>query len=401
MPTYTEQIGISFLRIGKLYGRLGHFMKKIIFVGAGHANLEIIKSLSSNHGRDATYTLISPEKRTYYSGLIPRFVLGELQNKDLAIDLERLCKLNKLTFVQAMVLKIDPDKKILLASDGTAFEFDYLFLNIGGAPTKLATDPESESRSVYVKPIPSFIEKWREIQRECSSCRELSFAVVGGGAASIEVATALNLRLRKNGANRSRVHLFTRDMALAKNYESKISLSLLRSLQQAGIEVHFDHEVVETKKRHLIFRCEKSPFRYDYLFPILPMKSLPTIDLPNIQKDTSGFVVVDTFLRTHPNIFAAGDCTTFGPNKLLPRSGVTAVQQGRLMASNLRHHLGEKSDLRPYIPPKAQLNILMSGPDSAHAIFGRHYISGKMALLLKNFIDSNYMKSFNLEKDIE
>ena len=401
MPIFMGQSGISFLTIGKQYGRLGHFMKKIIFVGAGHANLEVIKSLSTQHGRDATYTLISPEKNTFYSGLLPRFILGELQSKDLAIDLERLCKLNKITFVQAMVLKIDPDKKILLASDGTTFEFDYLFLNVGGVPTKLSTDPESEVRSVYVKPITSFVEKWREVQRECSSCRELLFAVVGGGAASIEVATALNLRLKKNGANRSRVHLFTRDMALAKNYESKVSLSLLRSLQQAGVEVHFDHDVVETKDRHLIFQGEKSAFRYDFLFPILPMKSPPSIDISNIQRDSSGFVVVDSFLRAHSNVFAAGDCTTFEPSKFLPRSGVTAVQQGRLMAFNLRHGLGAISDLKPYVPPKAQLNILLSGPSSAHAIFGKHFIAGKMALLLKNYIDNSYMKSFNLEKDIK
>lgn len=376
-------------------------MKRIIFVGAGHANLEVIKSLSDQQDLDASYTLISPEKSAFYSGLLPRFVLGELSSEALTINLERLCDLNRINFVQARALHIDPDKRFILASNGARFEFDYLFLNVGGIPTKLSTDPESEVRSIYVKPITAFVDRWRDIQRECSACRELIFAVIGGGAASVEIATALSLRLGKNGANRSRVHLFTRDSVLAKIYDTKVTRSLLHSLRQTGIEVHLNHDVVETKNRRLIFRGEKEPFHYDFLFPILALSSPPSIDIVNIQRDSFGFVVVDGFLRAHTNVFAAGDCTTFAPSKFLPRSGVTAVQQGRLMAYNLRNLLSKNSKLKPFVPPKAQLNILLSGPNSAHAIFGKHFFAGKTALRLKNYIDNRYMKSFNLEKDVK
>lgn len=371
-------------------------MKKIALVGAGHANLEVLKSLDANKSPHWRFFLFSIEDTVLYSGLIPRWVLGQIPQQKLLIDLERLCLSKGVAHVQSRVVRIDADHRTLVTSDGHSYGFDLLYLNVGGVPASIAVDPQSADRCIPVKPLRPFIEKWHEIERTLHFYQDLTIAVVGGGAASIEIATAMSLRLRSLHGSRSRVHLFTAADRVGKNYDLKISQSLMKSIQIAGVEVHLSHEVTQVEAQRLFFKDKTLSFGFDFAFHALPVTAPPALELRGIATDSNGFVLVDEFLRASPHVFAAGDCTAFVSERGLPRSGVTAVQQGGLLTANLHRSVSDEA-LRPYVPPRSQLNILLSGQGSAHAIFGSYFVSGKTAWLLKNYIDNRYLKSFNLD----
>ena len=61
-------------------------MKTIILAGSGHAHLEVIKAFSKNETTAHRFLLISPHRHTYYSGLIPRLIAGEIDAKNLTIN---------------------------------------------------------------------------------------------------------------------------------------------------------------------------------------------------------------------------------------------------------------------------------------------------------------------------
>ena len=61
-------------------------MKTVVLIGSGHAHLEVLKALTTEVVAKHRFILISPSRQTYYSGLIPRLIIGEFQERNLKIN---------------------------------------------------------------------------------------------------------------------------------------------------------------------------------------------------------------------------------------------------------------------------------------------------------------------------
>src|SRR5690606_22127641 len=107
-----------------------------------------------------------------------------------------------------------------------------------------------------------------------------------------------------------------------------------------------------------------------------------------------GFIQVNDHLQSasHPFAFAAGDiaCITSQP---LPRSGVYAVRQAPILATNLARYLrGEK--LRKFKGQKQVLSIMTCGGQYAIARRGKWVLVGKWVWRWKSRIDRRFMAQF-------
>lgn len=364
-------------------------MKTTIFVGAGHANLEILQALTPEETSSNRFILVSPHPMVRYSGMIPRLIMGEIEAEDLSVNAKQFAQSKKIEYLETKVLRIDDNGKTIHLDNGQTLNFDILSLNIGGNPKRI--ESAVPYNTVYLKPFDEFIFKWREIQRICSACQPLTFVVVGGGAAALETAFALKVRLKRNGARKSEVHLITRGNRVCSNYSDRISQLLLNDLLKMGISVHLEQSVDNIIDKSITLKNGRK-INFDYIFVSTPITPSAIEISAAVNYDARGFLQSDAALQVAPHIFAAGDCISIAGTSL-PKSGVIAVRSGQFLIKNIRRALNGLT-LFKFQPPVRTLNIIVNGDNSARFILGNFSFSGKLAMKIKNWIDEKYINKF-------
>lgn len=354
-------------------------MKTVVLLGSGHAHLEVLKALTTEEIAKHRFLLISPSRQTYYSGLVPRLIIGEIEERNLKINSADFAESKGFQFIQNEVQSVDQINKAVILKSGDKVDFDLLSINIGGTPTLIPSD--SPFNTVYLRPFEEFIPKWREIQRICSACGKPRFVVVGGGAAAVEVAASLRIRLNRNQAKNSEVHLVSKGARLCENYSEKISEQIKQSLMKSGIKIHLNEPVTQIHQKSIKLN-QGGDLEFDSIFIVTPTQPSKIFARK-----------VDSKLRLSSCIFAVGDGTQMANYPDLPRSGVIAVHQGRHLVDSIRNLL---VDLEPsdFLVKEKQLNILITGESSALLVWGNFSFEGKWPLRLKNWIDQRYMSSF-------
>ncbi|MEL0030948.1 MAG: bifunctional NADH dehydrogenase FAD-containing subunit/selenide, water dikinase SelD, partial [Betaproteobacteria bacterium] len=88
----------------------------------------------------------------------------------------------------------------------------------------------------------------------------------------------------------------------------------------------------------------------------------------------------------------AGDISSID-NQTYPKSGVYAVKQGPVLATNIENQINEV-DLIPYRPQKHSLAILSTGGKHAVASRSLFCTSGKWVWHLKDYIDRRFMRQY-------
>jgi NADH dehydrogenase FAD-containing subunit len=369
-------------------------LKTIILIGSGHAHLEVLKGLTTIETKKNKFILISPDELTFYSGLIPRYIIGEVNDADISIKSAEYAVLKGVNYIQGKVKSVDVSTKQVTLENETIFQFDMASINIGGMPIQIPT--QSPYKTISIRPFNAFIKTWREVQRECSRCTNPIFVVIGGGAAAVEVATALKIRLLRNQAPKATVHIVTKGKRICENYSECISKDILNSLTELGVIVHLNENVEQIFEHHLLLK-DGVKLKFDSIFPVLP-NAPPHIHYKGreILKDSSGFPLVDNNLQIAPNIFALGDCSTMKLHSM-PKSGVIAVHQGRHLLKSIRAVVNNKDPII-FHPPKNQLNILITGDSKARLVWGKFTAENNFIYSFKKWIDLKYIKSFNFYK---
>jgi selenide,water dikinase len=112
--------------------------------------------------------------------------------------------------------------------------------------------------------------------------------------------------------------------------------------------------------------------------------------------DGDGFIVVDDFLRSvsHPEVFATGDGASHQSHPLLPKNGVHAVRQGKVLWGNLLAMLMEKP-LRAWKPQRATLSLLNTADGEALCTWGPLTSKGAFWRRMKDRIDRGWMGMFS------
>ncbi len=360
-------------------------MKTVVLVGAGHAHLEVIKALSTEEIKKNKFILVSPTKETFYSGLLPRMIMGKIKSNELTIQSHEYAKTKGFKTLRSYAKHVDFNKKQLELADGKTLSFDILSLNIGGKPQHIPT--ESPLKTIYLRPFEEFIEHWEKIESICRTNKSPTFVIIGGGPAAVEVAAALKVRF-----NRAQIHLISRGNLLCENYQRSISIKIQRTIKNLDIHIHLKEDVQQIFDSYISLK-DGTQLEFDYAFVTTPVMPPDISFLPNhLPTDKKGFLLVDSKLRLNPNVFAAGDFATIKNDPNAPKSGVTAVRQGRHLVRSIRSSiLGTTPP--DFARPKRQLNILVTGDQLAMAIWGSLSFESKVCMKLKKWIDRKYMTS--------
>ncbi len=367
-------------------------LKDLVLVGGGHAHVHVLKSFGMKPMPGVRLSLIGRDIETPYSGMIPGFVAGAYSFDECHIDLARLAAWTGARLIHAEAVGIDREARQVLLRDRPPVSYDLLSLDVGAAPS-LEMIPGAEQHTTPVKPIAELGRRWLAfLERIAGWQGPLAVAVVGGGAGGVELALAIDHRLRTAapGAEAS-VTLATRDHILASQNASA----------RARMRAIFAARGVRLIEKAATRRAEPGTLEletgerlaFDAAFIVTEASAPKWFAATGLALDPRGFIAVQPTLRTaDDSIFAVGDCATV-PAHPRPKAGVFAVRQGPPLAANLRRALLSR-ELRPFTPQSKFLSIIGTGDGRALASRAGWSVEGAWVWRWKDRIDRKWMRMY-------
>ena len=363
----------------------------LVMVGGGHSHALALRMLAMKPEPGLRLTLVSPDSLAAYSGMLPGLVAGHYQLEETHVDLRRLCQAAGTRFVRQRVTALDPATRRLTLGDGTTLDYDWLSLDVGATPD-LETVPGAREHAVPVKPVSNFHHRWQALLADLDHrTDELAITVVGGGAGGTEMVMAVARTLIEHGVA-ARLTLVTAG-ELLPGYPRGVQRRMARRLAEAGVRLCADTLVRRVEAGRLIL--DGDTLGHDFLLWCTGVRAAPWLAASGLPCDEYGFVQVDKYLRSPGDgrVFAAGDCAAFPGD--LPKAGVYAVRQARILAHNLAAAVGDRR-LRAYRPQKRFLSLLSAGERDAVGSRGRGLeVAGPWVWRWKDRIDRRFMARFD------
>jgi pyridine nucleotide-disulfide oxidoreductase family protein len=362
-------------------------MKRLLLVGAGHANAQVLRSLVDAPLGGVEVTVVTPNALAPYSGMVPGWLSGAYAFPEICVDFAPLAAAAGATFVVDELRGLEPDRRRVLMASGGTLDYDVLSLNVGSTlnppslPGKLV---------VSLRPLGRLRESWDallSVIENKPADTPFNVTAVGGGAAGVEAILGCLSRLRALQPKRT-IHgtLVTRGKTLLPGLAPGAIKAAHKVLAKAGVSVllnaEFDDRLAEASD--LILWATGAEAHKWQLGSGLAVSE-------------RGFIRVDSQLRSvsHPDVYAVGDCAEW--EKPLPKAGVYAVRMGPALVRNLRAALGDGSS-SDYTPQRNFLVLLATGDRRAIASRGRW--SGHGTLLgrglwhWKDHIDREFLERF-------
>jgi len=363
-------------------------MRRIVLAGGGHAHALALVPLCRAMGKDAQVVMVSPNRLTPYSGMIPGTIEAIYTRGELQIDLQDLAARAGARLVRQEAIGLDPARRLLRTGSGELLPYDVLSLNIG-APMRRILQPSEDV--AYVKPVDPFLDWIERLDAEGRESVEL--CVVGAGAAGVEVACALHRRFRRISEGRAfdfRIALLEAGPRILAGYPDSLAGKVVRELAAMGINVCVNFRA-ESHSGGEIVASGGNRLRADKVVVAAPVRAPDALGGMPLELNATGFVAVNRFLQaaTHPDMFACGDvCDVRGMN--YPKAGVFAVRQAGVLAHNIAAACRSQK-MREFPPRKRYLSIISLGAKRAIASYGKWFWLGRWVWLWKNRLDKSFM----------
>ncbi|WP_425066937.1 selenide, water dikinase SelD [Reyranella sp.] len=368
-------------------------LKDLVLVGGGHSHVHVVKSFGMKPMPGVRVTLIGRDIETPYSGMIPGFVAGAYSFDECHIDLARLCAWTGARLIHAEAIGLDRMNRQVLLKDRPPISYDLVSLDVGSSPSMGAIAGATE-HATPVKPIAELGRRWLGFLERVKDWQgALRIAVIGGGAGGVELALAIDHRLRTVARNAQvSVTLATKGEILSgqavgarRRMRAVFARRGVRLIENAAT-TRIDAEAVHLETG------ERLPV--DDVFVVTQASAAAWFGGTGLPLDERGFFSVEPTLasRGDPRVFAAGDCASVTAHPR-PKAGVFAVRHGPPLAANLRRALVGQT-LEPFTPQRRYLSILGTGDGNAVATRGSWAVEGSWVWRWKDHIDRKWMRMY-------
>lgn len=380
-----------------------HGIKKLLLLGAGHAHVHVLASLAQHRPADLDVTVLTPFAYQTYSGMTPGFVAGHYAEADCRIALEPLVRAAGARWVQGRCNGIDlvGNTVGITATGGAqgvpaALGFDELSIDTGAVidRARLEADmPGAATHALAVRPIEAFAQLWPQVMALAQQ-KPVSLAVVGAGAAGIELVFAAEQAIRQHGMAGARFTLITGGPEVADNYRPSVQRKVVRQLKRRGITV-LREACVGIGEGEVVLG-NGARLACDVPLLAIGTHAPPWLQGSGLTLSDSGHVLVNAFQQStsHPHVFAAGDVASRA-DAPHARSGVYAVRAGPPLAHNLLA-FHQRKPLKAHQPPTNTLNLLSCGTGHAIASYGPLSLEGAWAWRWKDRIDRGFIERYRV-----
>lgn len=367
-------------------------MKRLVLLGGGHAHVYVLDRLARERPAGVEIVLVTPSARQLYSGMLPGWIAGAYPLDACAIPLAPLVERAGARLIEARCAGFDPDARLVECADGARLEYDLLSIDVGST-TAVAAIPGARQYAIPVRPLEAFAAAVDALLRDAEEGGGSDVVMIGGGAAGVEIAFALEARLMSLGRPDARVSVVG---ASPRPLDGLPALAQRRAralMGERGI-AWFGGERVSKVGAQGVTLSDGRTIGASKVFVATGAAAHPWLAASGIATDAAGFIRVHRTLRSrsHPDVFAAGDCAEYADVR--PKSGVFAVRAGPPLVQNLLRALRGESAL-PWRPQRRALYLVSAGPGDAIGVWGPLACRGGWLWRLKDRIDRRFIARFS------
>lgn len=375
--------------------------RQVVLIGAGHTHLQLVKWWGRKPLANVQLTLVSAFDRMAYSGMLPGALAGLYPVDDMMIDLPRLCRRSGVQLIVDRAVRLDPAAQQIELAHQPSLHFDVASVNIGSA-TNAELLCQMHRILVNIKPLTNFVERFemrlQELLKqhaEAGRADLIPVAIVGGGAAGVELALCLEERAHSQQLPLE-VFLIEGGGEILSQYSEGTVHRARMLMKQRGIDVHIGRRIAGCEEAGptalVLDDGERLPCELAiWATGAAPPAVLKGFDVP---KSSRGFLSVRSTLQSTADVpvFATGDAADiFGDP--IPKAGVYAVRQARVLWQNLQRFLDGKT-LKSYHPQRGYLSLLACGDGTAILDYYGWSLRSRWAWRLKLWIDRGFVRQF-------
>ncbi len=340
--------------------------KRVVIIGGGFAGISVAKKLKN---LKAQVVLIDKHNYHTFQPLLYQVSTGGLEPDSIAYPIRKILKkLRNFHFRWATVERIDPKASKIYTDIGT-LSFDYLVLATG-TKTNFFGNTEIQKHAMPMKSVPQslnirslMLQNFEEAD-DCEDPEErlalLNFCIIGAGPTGVELAGAF-AELKRNvfpkdyrhlNIDEMEIHLFEGADRVLPPMSEHASRKATEFLSEFGVRLHlntlvnnYDGEVLTTndgqkfRTRNFIWTAGVTGAVIGG-FPEAALMGKLNRYKVNKMNQVEGF----------ENIFAIGDIAYMETDeypKGHPQMAQPAIQQGELLAENLKRVLSGES-MKPF-----------------------------------------------------
>jgi NADH dehydrogenase FAD-containing subunit len=372
--------------------------KTLVFVGGGHAHLTSLKNLSRFKKPGHQVILISPSPFHYYSGMGPGMLSGIYHPWEVRFHVKKLVEDQGATFIKGKAIKVDPLQHLLFLDSGEKVHYDVVSFNTGSeVPIETLTKAPAD-HLFPVKPVINLLKARQTILEAIRNKKTLRFVVVGGGPAGIEISANL-LRLLHENRGKGEITLIG-GRRLLGDAPDKVRRLAVESLTRRGVEI-IEGSHVKAIEQGQVTLGDGKRLDMDLAFIAIGIQPSSLFRASGIPVGADGGLLVNPYLQSvaHPDLFGGGDCISL-EDRPLAKVGVYAVRENPVLCHNLLAAL-EGGRMEAFTPQKAFLLIFNMG-NRKGIFWKKNWIwEGRLALLLKDYIDKKFMRTFQVSGELD
>ncbi|WP_107667576.1 NAD(P)/FAD-dependent oxidoreductase [Cyanothece sp. BG0011] len=388
----------------------------VVIVGGGFGGLYAAQKLAK---APVKVTLIDKRNFHVFQPLLYQVATGGLSPADISSPLRALLSKNKNTEVlMGEVTEINPERQTVKLRYR---EIQYDSLIVATGVTQKYFNDSWEEKAPGLKTIENAIEMRRRVfiafesaEKEPNPERRkdwLTFVLVGGGPAGVELAGALaelahgTLKedFRNIETSEAKIILLQSPQYILPAYPPHLSIKAQKSLEQLGVTVKTGVRVTDIKGQLVTYRQDGrlEQIRTRTVLWTAGMKASPVAkilaDAAEAELDKAGRVMVepDFHLAKYNNIFVIGDLAHYpdGKGGILPGIAPVAMQEGEYVARLISNGL-QNRPLKPF-KYRDWGNLAVIGKHQAVVDMGWLQLSGFLAWFVWLFIHVFYLLEFD------
>jgi selenide,water dikinase len=381
-------------------------VKDLVLIGGGHSHVAVIKMFGMKPVPGVRLTLIARDVQTPYSGMLPGYVAGHYNYDEAHVDLRPLTQFASARLFHDTATGIDTKNKQIICENRPPVSYDLLSINIGSRP-EITTVSGAAEFTTPVKPINRFVDRWHQLTlRVLEQNGPHRIAVVGAGAAGVEILLAIQFRLRQllnqqqRNNERLEFHLISKSRQIMPSFPAAVAQKFEHILAERQVRVHRGAEAILVDESGLSL-SDGSRVTLDEILWVTGASAPNWIKESGLDVDDGGFMQTNDQLQStsHSDIFGAGDIVNV-VNHPRPKAGVFAVRQGKPLADNLRLALLSQP-LKPFKPQKSLLALISSGDKYAVANKSFISVSGAFVWAWKDWIDRRWVAKYSELPEME
>lgn len=374
-------------------------VKDLVLIGGGHSHVAVLKMFGMKPIPGVRLTLIARDVQTPYSGMLPGYVAGHYDYDQAHVDLRPLTQFASARLFHDTAIGIDTANKQIICENRPPVNYDLLSINIGSRP-EITSVPGAAEFTTPVKPINRFVDRWHQLmQRVLEQAGPHKIAVVGAGAAGVEILLAIQFRLRQlldqhqRSDEQLEFHLVSKSKQIMPSFPASVAQKFEHILANRNVHVHRGAEAILADTNGLTL-SDGQRLELNEVLWVTGASAPAWLKEAGLDVDDRGFIQANDCLQStsHSDIFGAGDIVNV-VNHPRAKAGVFAVRQGKPLTHNLRRALLSRP-LKSFKPQKSLLALVSSGDKYAIASKSQFNFGGEIIWAWKDWIDRRWMARY-------